>query len=300
MKRAEIVIDCSQDMQLFLASEEVLLNTYGCTYLLLVCEEQNQAQLLFVSGSKKVRAVEIMEYLLPGFGLVRGDARRATGIISLAILKSQISDTEAAGTVEYFENVIDEYIENTLCIVADEYAAENEEYIKNMTLYSKKRNKWAVVKSTDIAQAGETLIVKSLENESGEEVIAADDVYIMIGCRGEIYHIAAEKFNNTYEASGEKLDIFEEMLDFIPEVQLVATGEYIAVDEKAQICYPQKSVKIYAEQLQGRTKIFQGKGTGDYFLGRAGDYMAIRVDDIRDIYIIQKEIFEQTYEACEA
>ncbi len=296
IRREDFVIECIQEEQLLGEPEAVLLHKYHCNYLLLIHEEQNQAQLLFVSGSKKIRAVEIMEYLLPGFGLVRGDATRATGIISLAILKSQISDSEMPDAVMYFEKVVEDYIENTLCIVAEDYAAQNAEAIYNMTRYSKKRNKWAMVKSTDIAEPGQAFVVNSLENESGEEVIASEEIYIMIGCRGEIYCITAEKFHNTYEVTEEKLDVFEEMMDYIPEVRLVASGEYIAVDEKARICYPQSSVQIYAKQLQGRTKVFQGRGDGEYFLGRAGDYMAIRVDDIRDMYIIQKEIFEQTYE----
>ena len=35
---------------------------------------------------------------------------------------------------------------------------------------------------------------------------------------------------------------------------------------------------------------------GEYFVGTSGDYLAIRKDDISDIYIIQREIFAQTYE----
>lgn len=296
--RAEFVIECIQDSAFFQSNEESLLNRYACKYLLLIYEEHNQAQVLFVSGSKQIRAVEILEYMLSEFGLVKGDAGKATGVVSLAILRSQMSDAETATTADYFAKVIDGYIENTTCIVADEYAVQNENHIKNLPLYSKRKTKWAVVKSTDIVNEGEVFTIKSLENESGENIVAGKAVCIMIGCRGEIYHISAEKFNNTYELSTEKLDIFEEMLDFIPEVQLVETGEYISVDDKARICYPKNNIKIHAEQLKGRTKIFQGDGSGNYFLGRTGDYMAVRADDIRDIYIIQKEIFESTYEKC--
>ena len=34
----------------------------------------------------------------------------------------------------------------------------------------------------------------------------------------------------------------------------------------------------------------------EYFLGRPGDYLAVRLDDITDIYVIQRDIFAETYE----
>lgn len=292
----EFVIKCVQDARLLQENEKILLDKFACTCLLLIYEEQNQVQMLLVSGSKQIRAVEMMEYMLSEFGLVRGEAGRATGVVSSAILRSQISDSEAVDMVEYFDLIVEEYITNTICIVAEQYAAANDNYIRQLPLYVKKKKKWAVVKSTDIVQAGEAFVIKSLENESGETIIAQKDVYIMIGSRGEVYHITAQKFANTYEITSENLDIFAEMLDFIPEVQLVETGEYITIDDKACICYPQRNVRIHATRLEGRTKIFQGNGEGSYFLGRQGDYMAVREDDIRDIYIIQREIFESTYE----
>lgn len=292
----EFVIKRIEDEQLLQEDERTLLEQFACTCLLLIYEEQNQVQLLLVSGSNQIRAVEMMEYMLSEFGLVRGEAQKASGIVSLAILRSQMSDNESTEIVEYFDKIVNEYIADTTCIISGVYADSNEDYIRQLPLYTKKKKKWAMVKSTDIVKAGETFVIKSLENESGENIVAQEDVYIMIGSRGEVYHIAAQKFENTYEVTAENLDIFAEMLDFIPEVQLIETGEYITIDDKARICYPQRNVRIYATQLQGRTKIFQGSEESNYFLGRKGDYMAVREDDIRDIYVIQREIFESTYE----
>lgn len=298
-KKEDFIIEYINDEQLFQMEDHILLERYGYKYVLLIYEEQNQVQILFLSGSKRIRAVEIMEYMLSEFGLVKGDAGRATGYISRAILMSQMTDTETTGIIDYFIKLINGYIYNTLCIVANEFAIQNEEYIKSLQLYTKQKIKWAAVKSTDIVKKGERFVMKSLENESGEIITANDDIYIMIGCRGEIYEISAEKFDKTYEISQENLNVFKEMLDFIPEVQEIHTGKYISIDDKAKICYPKRDANIYAYKLSGRTKIFPGDGTGEYFLGRSGDFMAIRADDIRDVYIIQKEIFENTYEMCE-
>ena len=118
----------------------------------------------------------------------------------------------------------------------------------------------------------------------------------MIGSRGEIYDINRSKFERTYEATTEALDIFEQMLDFLPEVQLEADGSYVMLDEYAKICYPKTDAKIYARQIERRTKIFPAEEGQEYYLGRAGDYMAVRTDDFDDLYIIQADIFKNTYE----
>ena len=120
----------------------------------------------------------------------------------------------------------------------------------------------------------------------------------MIGCRGEIYDIEKEKFENTYDVTDGKLDIFEQMLDFLPEVERESDGVYISLDEMAHLCYPKQGIEIYAKEIEKRTKVFPVMREQEYFLGRPGDYMAIRADDLCDIYIIQGEIFKQTYETA--
>lgn len=37
----------------------------------------------------------------------------------------------------------------------------------------------------------------------------------------------------------------------------------------------------------------------NFIIGEKGDYLAARVDDVRDVYIIKRDIFQDTYEACE-
>ena len=269
-----------------------------CNFLLLIWHEQEEERLYFLSDSKRVRALEFLDYLIPEFGLVRGNARAAGGRISSAILSVKLSENDMENVVTYFLKMTDSYFVDCDLVMAAEYGVKMEKSIKEMKRYHKKKIPWAFVRSTDIVADGEKIHIKSLENESGLQLTAHENVFIMIGCRGEIYDIEKEKFENTYDVTDGKLDIFEQMLDFLPEVERESDGVYISLDEMAHLCYPKQGIEIYAKEIEKRTKVFPVMREQEYFLGRPGDYMAIRADDLCDIYIIQGEIFKQTYETA--
>lgn len=274
-----------------------VLKSLECHFLLLVWKSQDEDRLLFFSDTRRVRALEFLDYLIAEFGLVRGNAECASGQISSAILSVQISDMDLAGSVEYFLQRSMSYFEECDWIEAKEYGMNHQGIILEMTKYYKKKIPWAYVKSTDVVPAGEQIRIKSLENESGMLLTAGEDRYIMIGCRGEVYDMNEDKFARTYKTTDEPLDIFEQMLDFLPAIEKVSDGDYISLDELAKLCYPRRGVGIYACELERRTKVFPAGDNAEYFLGRPGDYMAVRLDDFTDIYVIQREIFLQTYEA---
>lgn len=273
-----------------------LLTKMECDYLLLVSAWQVEIRLMFISNNKRVRAPEFLDALLAEYGLVKGDGFFASARVSSAILQAQISDMELSGIMEYFLKMVNAYFVESDWINAKQYSVEQRDSIINYDLYQKKRVAWAYVKTSDIVRAGKKILIKSLENESGTEITADENLYIMIGCRGEVYYIEKNKFESTYEVTEEKLDVFEQMLDFLPEVETVPDGEYISLDEMAHLCFPKRDNGIYARQLNRRTKVFPADENGDYFLGRPGDYMAVRADDLSDIYIIRRDIFGQTYE----
>lgn len=276
------------------------LKQLGCRFLLLVWREQEEERLYFFSGTRQVRALEFLDYLIPEFGLAKGDAGSAGGRMSSAILNVQMAGMELSETMEYFLKMSASYFEDCEQIDARQYGIEHAEEIKGFSRYVKKQVPWAYVRSTDIVEQGRRLRIKSLENESGIIMTSDPDIYIMIGRRGEVYDMRREKFEHTYEATEEPLDIFTQMMDFLPEAELVPEGSFVSLDELAHLCYPKKDAGIYAKKLSDRTKVFPTGDNEGYYLGRAGDYMAVRRDDLTDIYVIQEDIFALTYEkACE-
>lgn len=294
---AEELVDLlAENRELLTERQEELCRDFDCDFLLLTWKEQEEDRCLFFSNTKRVRALEFLDYLISEFGLVKGDANVASGRIATAILKVQMAGLDLTDTMEFMLKMTQSYFEDCDWIEAGDYAQQHILDIQAMQKYTKKQIPWAYVKSLDVAEEGNKFFIKSLENESGLTITAGADTYIMIGCRGEIYDISRKKFESTYEETDQVLDVFEMMLDFLPAVETIPEGEYISLDETARLCYPKRGKEIYACQLDKRTKVFPVNKNQEYFLGRPGDYMAVRPDDYSDIYIIQREIFSQTYE----
>lgn len=264
-------------------------------YLLLYWMFREELHLAFFSTDKQIRAFEFLDDAISEFGLVRGNNSFAMGIVSLAILSVQMKTMDMDGVEQYLMSRIESYYRDVNWIFAEQYVQMFYEDILKYPTYQKKRTTWAFVESTKIVPEGKQFVICSLENESGLIVTATKDTIVMIGCRGEVYDIRREKFENTYETTDEKLDVFQQMMEFIPEVQAIPEGSFISIDEIAKLCVPKQSDGIYAIPLKKKSKIFQKDQNGTYFLGRPGDYLAIRKDDLTDIYVIQKEIFQQTY-----
>lgn len=273
---------------------EEFLAEMGQQVLLLIANMSDRFLVRCLSKSDRVRALELIDFVFGQFGIAKGTAQWAQGSVSEVLLNVCMSETDVYDVTDYFMLRTNEYFTQCKVIEAATFAEEYPEKIEQMKEYEKAKVSWAYVKTTDIVPEGVTLSIRTLENDTGVEVKAKEDVYVMVGCLGEVYQIQKEKFEASYEVSGEKLDIFTQMFDFIPAVERVDNHTYLPIDEAANICYPKKGASILAEELGVRTRVYAKNGA-DYFVGNEGDYMAIRKDDLQDIYIIQGEVFRRTY-----
>lgn len=243
------------------------------------------------SNTDAIRAMEFADFVFGDYGIIDGDSNIAEGKISTMILKASMEEENIQSERQYIKCRCEKYFSDT-----DVYfAGRDEADISHMTKYSKRKIPWAVVKSTDIAPDGTLIVIKSLENSGGTEIVSGENTYVMIGVRGEVYDIDKEKFNSSYVVSDEKLDVFESMMEFMPAVEVGSDRTYLAIDELANLCYPDDNNYIYARELKRRAKVFRINKDDEYFAGNAGDYIVARGDDIKDIYIIQREIFRETY-----
>lgn len=272
-----------------------IVESYPCEMLMLMCVHSDTTRIRCVSYNKETRALEFIDFLLQQYGMFRGTEVSAEGEVSSVILKVCMADLDLADETEYFLQRANDYYKECDIIYAKSYVADNAE-LKEYKKYEKKQIPWAFVKTLSIASKGQQIRIKTLENRTGVLITASEDTYIMVGCRGEVYDISKTKFMTSYDESKEPLDVFEQMLDFIPAVEVLPEGTYITIDEMANLCYPKSGNAILAKPINRRTKVYLNQDNKEYFIGNAGDYLAIRCDDKQDVYIIQEEIFHDTYQ----
>ncbi|MGN0657889.1 MAG: bifunctional oligoribonuclease/PAP phosphatase NrnA [Ruminiclostridium sp.] len=187
------------------------------------------------------------------------------------------------------ETLLDEriksYFDSFDVIRAGEYKAD----ISDMKLYSKLPETIGYAKTADIVKAGTDIRIRMIEADL--DIRASKNTYIMIGRKGNIYPIDKRKFLATYTATEEPYEIKAE---YSPSV--ITADSVIPVADHAKRCTSKESgTAIYAKKLDRTLKLYTIWDKANYMLGNVGDYLAVRSDDINDMYIIPKEQFDFAY-----
>ena len=174
------------------------------------------------------------------------------------------------------------------------YAGQKEEDISLYQHYTKMEVTVGYVKVTDLAKPGTGIMIRTLEGDVDVEV--EEDLYIILGVDGEIYPCRQKKFESSYRLSDEPY-VFPG--EYPPVVVDTAAGDRIPILPYAKSCIAKGGSGIYARPLDHRVKVFTTWDPEKYYLGVEGDFLAVRADDLTDIYIIAKSVFERTYRLTE-
>lgn len=238
---------------------------------------------------KEVRANELAEFLCEGIGSGGGHIEKAGGFISKRLYDKKY---EGIHTESYFGDRMNDYFENTNIIYAKEAAAD----ISGMDLYQKKELVLGFVRPSKVYPIGTDITIRTLEGDLDIEV--TDDVVIMIGIKGEVYPITASKFEKSYRVLSESSDLKDTSIQmkYIPAIKNRKDNTTMQITRFAGSCMTTDRSRIYARPLKKTTKIFTAWDEDRYMLGKVGDYLAVREDDVHDIYAVEKKIFGLTYE----
>ena len=234
---------------------------------------------------KEVKACELVQVVTEGIGSGGGHLVKAGGFIKksrLNMAPDKISD--------YINNRLIHYFECTEIITAAEYDVD----ISEMEVYRKNSLTLGYVKATDMYPVGTNINVRTLEGDL--DVTVEDDIYIIIGICGEVYPIHEEKLLRSYTISNDKF-IFEG--EYEPTIRDFIEGTPRSIIPYAKYCVATGGVEIYAKKIDHRVKIFTAWDTEKYMLGRPNDYLAVRKDDLHDVYIIDGVIFGDIYSKVE-
>lgn len=235
---------------------------------------------------REVNASELAAFLAQDIGSGGGHYEKAGGFISLWRYEENFPTLH---TEAYFNNRMTQYFDSYDLIYAKDYQAD----LEGMKQYVKRNIPVGYVKVDRVLPVGTPITIRTLEGDI--ELTVDEDLYIIIGIKGEVYPNRREKFERAYQILDRKYQYSTEM-EYVPTVKNRADGSTLTLTDFAGVCVPTGTVKIYARELTRSVKVFTAWDKEKYMLGKPGDYLAVRCDDLHDVYVVERDIFYKSYD----
>ena len=157
-------------------------------------------------------------------------------------------------------------------------------------IYRKKKIPVGFVEAKEVFPVGKEVCIRTLEGDLDVEI--REDLYIMIGIQGEVYPIERAKFERSYKRLEEEYVFAGE---YQPAIKDSVEGVTVSLIPFAKACVATGESFIFARPLDHRVKVFTAWDKEKYMLGREGDLLAVRKDDLHDVYVIARDIFYKSY-----
>ncbi len=247
-------------------------------------ERSDGYKLSLRSCAPEIGVNDMAAFLTEGIGNGGGHYEKAGGFIS----KKQYKEKYGELNIEtYFLNRINDYYEKFDIV----YAKEGLDDMEGFEIYEKKPYTYGYVKSTELFEKGEECRLRTYEGDV--YVTISEDTYIMIGYKGEVYPITRQAFEKKYIATERP---YTKKYEYAPSLYRFKDSNVYSIMEYAKECECIPGSKIYARKLDKPTKVFTRWDYDKYMYAEAGDYICHTLEDDKDIYLIDREIFEKTYE----
>lgn len=234
---------------------------------------------------KEVRADELARFLTKGIGSGGGHLEKAGGFISMGRYDEHY---QTVSPETYFSGKMDDYFSSFDIFYAENGPAD----ITGMSKYKKYKTPVGFVKTSSFLPDRTPALIRTFDGDI--ETTASDDTYIIIGLLGDAYPVSRKKFEQSYETTGEAYEIH---VTYNPTIKNQQTGENHSLLQYAKICIPVLEPVVYARPLKKSAKVFTLWDADKYLLGNPGDYLVVRSENLSDIYVIDKDVFEKTYTA---
>ena len=232
---------------------------------------------------KEIMANELAVYLSSDIGNGGGHRDRAAGFISQNKYNEVYSHLNAD---EYFLRRLTEYYQSFEVIdIVDSSQFEN-----TLKCYKKLPSPIGYIELNQVVPKNTPIIIRSQKEDI--ETVVEEDMFLIVGGEGAVYLIDREDLKSNYETSDKKFDI---PLDYFPTIRVKKDDQFIYLKNYTKQCLVKGEVEIWAKSLEKSVKIFTKAQPDNYKIGQAGDYLVIGKDDINEIHIIRKEVFDTNY-----
>ena len=269
-------------------TSDLALQVDNIDVCIVFCRVNGGLKLSVRSCVREVMANELVEKICQGIGSGGGHNNKAGGFISMDMLDKHSAANPTNFLTERLIKYFDEY--------DHVYCGRLEIDVNKLEKFRKKAIPIGFVRSIDIFPVGTELIIRTLE---GDTYVTADpDVYIMVGIYQEVWPIKRKKFEASYHESDSPYkqdEQFKSGNQYEPTVKDRISGEAVSLLPFVRSCIPTGENIVCVKKLERRTKVFTTWNLDGYMFGDISDYLAIRLDDINDAYLIEKSIFNKTY-----
>lgn len=235
---------------------------------------------------KEVKASELAGVIAEGFGGGGGHIVKAGGFLKKDLIEKAGIPYETEALNKLMQERMIGYFDTSEIIIAGEYAED----VSKLNRYIKKEVPVGYVDVSEFAEPGRKISIRTLEGDV--DVMVTDDFYVIINIEGEIYPCKKEKFKRSYTMVDTK---YEFPGEYPPTVVDIESGKRYEIVPYAKTAIAGGGDGIYARQLDHRVKVFTSWDPDKYYLGLPGDYLAFRQDDPMDVYIINQNIFKESY-----
>jgi phosphoglycolate phosphatase len=248
------------------------------------CHVQNGLKLSIRSTAREIMADELAAYLTQNTGSGGGNIEKAGAYLSGAAIQKA---APGIAPDDYLLERIRSYVNSYDMIYCDTHEID----FKNAPAYKKRRRPQGFARTADAFPKGASICVRTLEGDI--DTVVSDDIYLMVGISGEIYPIRRDSFERDYEFIGA---LYVPVSEYPPTVIEKHSGEKKSLAPYICSCLPKREKLIRALELSRGVKVFSDWDREKYFLGRGGDYIAVPETDERDVFVINRDIFDKTYD----
>ncbi len=254
------------------------------------------AKLSVRSCTSETKANELARYLTEGVGSGGGHAQKAGGSMGLAELKRICGGSIPDGAVQALvHRRAAAYFESQSIIHSETSQVPD---LTGEPLYQMRRQPIGYIKGTDFYPEGTEVCIRTLEGDFTFDVKA--DTYFLFGANSEVYRVDEEDFLARYDLIGRPYVFRGEYAPSVHQKIAATSGlEAKPLASRVRTCIPKADALIHGREIRaGRVKVFRSWDKDNYMLGLPGDWLAVRVENPTDCFIVDRENFFQNYVPC--